>query len=146
MEIITLSYFNLELAIDYAWNTWKQKQENILKAQIAAQQEAEKWLTSQFQSDLDDCLDRQFQSALNIEVLPVSEISIFSVTAHFQYQTIQFYLRRISCFDTLQWELNYLSKSVVCLPEYLKNQILIELGQLKNKTALTVVTKNDIGN
>lgn len=146
MEIIALSSFNLELAIDYAWSTWRQKQENILKAQIAAQQEAEKWLVSQFQFDLDDCLDRQFQSALNLKVLPVSEISIFSLTAHFEYQSIQFYLRRTNLFDTLQWELSYLSKSVVCLPEYLKNQILIELGQLKNKTALTVATKNDIGN
>lgn len=142
MEIITFNSFNLDLAIDYTWNNWKQKQDSIVNAQVATQQEASNFLSSQFQFDLDDCLDRQFQSALNIEILPIADMSIFNVTARFQYQDTDFYLNRINLFDTLYWQLNYLSFSIDCLPEYLKIQILIELGKLKNAAAL-IVTKNE---
>ncbi|MBW4479678.1 MAG: hypothetical protein KME54_23235 [Tolypothrix brevis GSE-NOS-MK-07-07A] len=142
MEIIAYSSFNLDLAIDYTWNNWKQKQESIRKSQLAAQEESSKWLISQFQTELDDCLDRQFQSALAIGVLTPTEISIFSVVAHFQYKDINLYLRRCCVFDSLQWELKYLSKTIICLPEYLKTQILIELGKLKNESGLATVTES----
>lgn len=141
MEIIAYNSFNLDLAIDYTWNNWKQKQESFTKSQLAAQEESSKGLISQFQTELDDCLDRQFQSALNIKVFTPSEISVFSVVAHFEYNGINFYLRRCCVFDSLQWEVKYLSKTIICLPEYLKTQILIELGKIKNESTLATVTK-----
>ncbi|GAX43447.1 hypothetical protein NIES4075_44600 [Tolypothrix sp. NIES-4075] len=138
MEIVAYGSFNLDLAIDYTFGNWRQKQDSIAAAQIAAEQEASKWLISQFQSELDDCLDRQFQTALNMQTLPISDLSVFSVVAHFEYKDVIFYLRRINFSDTLQWELSYTSNRIICLPEYLKTQILIELGKIKNSKTLQI--------
>jgi hypothetical protein len=142
MEIIAYNSFNLDLAIDYTWNNWRQKQDNIVATHLAVEQESSKWLISQFQSELDDCLDRQFKTALNLQTLPISNLSVFSVVAQFEYKNTALYLRRINILDTLQWELSYLSTKIICLPEYLKTQILIELGKIKNKATLVVTTQD----
>lgn len=143
MEITTYNAFNLDLAIDYTFNTWKQKQDSIVTAQVAAEEESSKWLISQFQTELDDCLDRQFQTALNLQTLPISDLSVYSVVAHFEYKSTMFYLRRVKLSETLQWELSYLSNRIVCLPEYLKTQILIELGKIKNIATLAISATNE---
>lgn len=140
MEIVSFNSFNLEATIDFVWSNWKQKQDNFVNAQQMAEQEASKLLASQFQLDLDDCLDRQFQTALNLQILPSKEFSVFSVTAYFNYKGVSFYLCRVRILDTLHWELNYLSKSIPCLPEFLKTQILIELGRIKNDSVLVVTS------
>lgn len=142
MEIVSYNSFNLDLAIDYTFNTWKQKQDSITTAQIAAEEESSKLLIFQFQSELDDCLDKQFQTALNFQTLPVSDLSVYSVVAHFEYKDTIFYVRRVKLSETLQWELSYLSNIIVCLPEYLKTQILIELGKLKNESSLATVAES----
>lgn len=142
MEIVAYGSFNLDLAIDYTWSNWKQKQDSILSAQTAAQEESSKHLVSQFQDELDDCLDRQFQTALGLQILPVSEISVYSVVAHFEYKYVTFYLRRINVLDTLHWELTQDATRFICLPEYLKTQILIELGKIKNQAKLVLASDN----
>lgn len=142
MEIVAYGSFNLDLAIDYTWSNWKQKQDRIISAQVTAEEESSKHLISQFQNELDDCLDRQFQTALSLQTLPINDLSVYSVVAHFEYRSVMFYLRRTKVLDTLQWELSHGSTIITCLPEYLKTQILIELGRIKNETRLALNTQN----
>jgi len=78
-------------------------------------------------------LDRPFQNALQLLVLPITQISVLSVVACFQYLNTNFYLRRTTVLDYFYWEINYLSNTINCSPDSLKSRLLIEMGKLKNQ-------------
>ena len=133
MEITLVSSFNLDAAVDAKSNRTQEKQKSIADARNSAEAEAIKILTLQFQSELDDALDRPFQNALQLLVLPITQISVLSVVACFQYLNTNFYLRRTTVLDSFYWEINYLSNTINCSPDSLKSRLLIEMGKLKSQ-------------
>jgi hypothetical protein len=133
MEVMLVSSFNLDAAVDAESNRTQEKQKNIADARNSAEAEATKILTLQFQSELDDALDRPFQNALQLLVLPITQISVLSMVACFQYLNTNFYLRRTTVLDSFYWEINYLSNTINCSPDSLKSRLLIEMGKLKSQ-------------
>ncbi|MCC5635649.1 hypothetical protein LC593_07250, partial [Nostoc sp. CHAB 5844] len=126
MEII-LPQFNIEEAIDSAWQANQAKTEIINSDRQKAEETAINALTGQFKRELDTYLDSSIQSSLKIHIVPPTEISVFGVYAAFEYSGQKVEIKR----DSQNWEIMINDKNMVIPPELLRQTLLLELGNLK---------------
>ncbi|MCC5640320.1 hypothetical protein LC593_31700, partial [Nostoc sp. CHAB 5844] len=128
MEII-LPQFNIEEAIDSAWQANQAKTEIINSDRQKAEETAINALTGQFKKEFDTYLDSSIQSSLNIKIIPPTELAVFSVYAVFDYSGKAIKVKR----DSQNWEIFIDEKSTVVSPDLLKSTLLLELGKLRNE-------------
>ncbi|MBE9210238.1 hypothetical protein IQ244_27820 [Nostoc sp. LEGE 06077] len=128
MEII-LPQFNIEEAINSAWQANQAKAEIINGDRQKAEETAINALTGQFKKELDTYLDSGIQSSLKIKIVPPTEILVFSVYAVFDYSGQEIKLKR----DSQNWEIGINEKSMVMPADLLRQTLLLELGKLKNE-------------
>jgi|GEM_PF-5273420 hypothetical protein len=140
MEIIIPDTFKLDKAIDRAWNQYQENQNRLSERRKVAEKNAQIVFLEQFKADLLEVIPENYQSSLGFSIA-TSEDDIQDIDARFSYLEVAFCLRRVWINSLMFWELSWSltidEQSITCLPETLFQQMLVELGKIKQAVTST---------
>lgn len=134
MEIVLAQTFNLEAAIDTAYGDWNAKQQLLAISQKEAEQRASEILLAQFQSQFNDVITTEIQTALQAKVVINSEAFMLEVYAIFKYCDVTCCIKRHLINNATFWKINHQEQEIICFPDSLQKQLLIELGSIKRQS------------